>query len=53
MWYISNFCNLNNWDLREILSTNIQKLKIRFPEKFEENQAINRNLEQERKTLEK
>ena len=53
MWYISNFCNLNNWDLREILSTNIQKLKIRFPEKFEENQAINRNLEQERKTFEK
>ena len=53
MWYISNFCNLNNWDLREILNTNIQKLKIRFPEKFEENQAINRNLEQERKTLEK
>jgi len=53
MWYISNFCNLNNWDLREILDTNIEKLKIRFPEKFEEKQAIYRNIEQERKTLEK
>ena len=29
------------------------KLKVRFPEKFTEENALNRNLEQERKTLEK
>ena len=53
MWYIMNLCTFNNFDLEEILQTNIDKLRIRFPEKFTEENALNRNLEQERKTLEK
>ena len=52
MFYIANMCNINNWDLRDILETNIAKLKVRFPEKFTEENAINRNLEEERKQLE-
>lgn len=53
LWYIANFCNINDWDLERIMETNIQKLKIRYPEKFTEENAINRNLKEERKILEK
>ena len=52
MWYVANLCNMNGWDLREILDTNIAKLEARYPEKFTEEQAINRNLEWEREILE-
>lgn len=40
-------------DLETILENNINKLKVRFPEKFTEELALNRNLEEERKELEK
>jgi hypothetical protein len=46
------FCNFNKIDIREILDTNIQKLKARYGEKFTSERAINRNLETERKILE-
>lgn len=52
MWYIANLCNMHGWDLRDILDTNIAKLQARYPEKFTEKQALNRNLSEERKILE-
>jgi len=52
MWYLINFCNINNIDIERALDKNIEKLKIRYPEKFTENNAINRNLDDERKILE-
>jgi NTP pyrophosphatase (non-canonical NTP hydrolase) len=52
MFYIVNMCNMNGWDLRDILDTNIAKLEARYPEKFTEEQAINRNLIAERQILE-
>jgi NTP pyrophosphatase (non-canonical NTP hydrolase) len=52
MWYVANLCNMNGWDLREILATNIAKLEARYPEKFTEEQAINRDLNNERQILE-
>jgi len=52
-WYIANLCNLHGWDLRDILDTNIAKLELRYPEKFTTEKAINRDLESERKILEK
>ena len=52
MWYVANLCNMNGWDLREILDTNIAKLEARYPEKFTEEQAINRDLGAERQVLE-
>ena len=52
MWYIANMCNMNGWDLRDIMQTNIDKLKARYPEKFTEEHAINRDLDIERKILE-
>lgn len=52
MWYIANLCNLHGWDLREIMQTNINKLKARYPNKFDKNLAKNRDLKTERKILE-
>ncbi len=40
-------------DIYKFLDNNISKLKIRFPEKFSETAANNRDLESERKQLEK
>jgi len=52
MWYIANFCSINGFDLEEILATNIAKLEARYPEKFTEEKANNRDLGRERKILE-
>jgi NTP pyrophosphatase (non-canonical NTP hydrolase) len=52
MWYIANLCNFHGWDLRDILVINISKLKIRYPEKFTTENALNRDLISERKALE-
>lgn len=53
MWYIANLCNLHSWDLRDIMDTNIKKLEARFPDKFSQEKALNRDLKTEREILEK
>lgn len=53
MWYAVNLARLTNIDLQNALQNNIDKLKKRFPEKFTKEDAINRDLEAERKELEK
>lgn len=53
MWYIANMCNLHGWDLSEIMATNIEKLKARYPDKFSNEHALNRDLVKERGILEK
>lgn len=40
-------------NMEKALHNNIEKLKKRFPDKFDEFKALNRNLEDERKELEK
>ena len=48
--------NIAEWyelDFFQLLTNNIDKLKIRYPEKFTEEAALNRNLEAERVELEK
>lgn len=52
MWYIMGFCIINNFSLSQILDRNIEKLKERYPEKFTQTDAVNRNLWKERKVLE-
>lgn len=53
MWYIINFCDINNIDINLILEKNIKKLESRYKgKKFTEEEAINRDLKSERKTLE-
>ncbi len=52
MWYIALLCNTHNIDLKQVMQTNINKLKQRFPEKFTTNNANNRDLRAEREILE-
>lgn len=52
MWYIVNLCTLKGWNLEDIMQTNIDKLKARFPEKFTNENALNRDLVKEREILE-
>jgi NTP pyrophosphatase (non-canonical NTP hydrolase) len=52
MWYTANFCKANEFDLEKILETNIDKLIARYPEKFTEEKANNRDLDAEREVLE-
>lgn len=49
-WYLG--LNLNV-DIFKALTNNIEKLKIRYPDKFDEEKALNRDLESERTELEK
>jgi hypothetical protein len=41
-----------NFDFYQSLTNNINKLMVRYPEKFDTDKAINRDLETERKRLE-
>lgn len=47
---VADYFGLDFWQL---LTNNIAKLQVRYPEKFTEEAALNRNLEAERKELEK
>ncbi|MDO7847655.1 MazG nucleotide pyrophosphohydrolase domain-containing protein [Hymenobacter sp. M29] len=53
MWYLVNFCRINHINLEKALYNNIQKLKVRFPDKFTGEAAINRDTTKERVELEK
>lgn len=52
LWYCAIALEALGTDFESVMQTNIDKLKARYPEKFTENSAINRNVEQERKILE-
>jgi NTP pyrophosphatase (non-canonical NTP hydrolase) len=52
LWYISNLLRVLDMDFEQVLYLNVEKLKARYPEKFTEDNAINRDLEAERKVLE-
>lgn len=51
MFYIGGFCDVNGFDLEKILEVNILKLSARYPDKFDKDKAISRNLDKERKIL--
>jgi NTP pyrophosphatase (non-canonical NTP hydrolase) len=53
LWYIAIGVDVLKTTLDEIMSVNIEKLQERYPEKFTEYNALNRNLDAERKILEK
>lgn len=52
-WYAAIGCNEAGKTFEQIQDKNIAKLKERYPDKFTEENAINRDLEKERKILEK
>lgn len=49
---IHGICSCLNLDIESALYKNIEKLKVRFPEKYSDYNANNRNLELEREKLE-
>lgn len=53
LFYVANLCTNHGWDLRDILQTNVDKLSARYPEKFDSELAINRDLTKEREILER
>jgi len=52
MWYIALICKANGWTFEEIQQQNIAKLKARYPDKFTQDKALNRDLPKEREVLE-
>ncbi len=53
MWYIAIASDVLNVSLERIMEVNINKLRARYPTKFREDLAINRNLDKEREILER
>lgn len=51
-WYAVNFCRMNDIPLEVVFEKNIMKLAKRYPEKFTEYNALNRDADAERIILE-
>jgi NTP pyrophosphatase (non-canonical NTP hydrolase) len=47
MWYIAELLSANDIEMSEVAEKNIKKLSTRYPEKFTEEHAIERNLKAE------
>lgn len=52
LWYVAIMCKKLNCTFEELQLMNIAKLRARFPDRFKEHDAINRDLANERKVLE-
>lgn len=52
LWYVALAANALDVDLGDVMEKNITKLRSRYPEKFKESDAKNRNLAKEREILE-
>lgn len=52
LWYIAILARECDCTIEEIMETNIAKLRARYPEKFTEENALNRDLDVERSILE-
>ncbi|MBL4602871.1 MAG: nucleoside triphosphate pyrophosphohydrolase family protein [Emcibacteraceae bacterium] len=52
LWYLAMLFRELDTDFSEVAETNINKLKARFPEKFTQDNAYNRDLDTEREILE-
>ena len=53
LWYISVMLDELDSSFEEVMETNIEKLKARYGDKFNEEGAVNRDLKIEREILEK
>lgn len=52
LWYIAIGLDALGIKMSDAMDRNIEKLRVRFPDKFTEGQALNRDLDAERKALE-
>jgi NTP pyrophosphatase (non-canonical NTP hydrolase) len=42
MWYAANLCNVMGFELEDVCAANIEKLKERFPDGFDEGRSADR-----------
>jgi NTP pyrophosphatase (non-canonical NTP hydrolase) len=42
LWYIALLCHAMGWNMADVLQTNIDKLRARYPEGFSTERSINR-----------
>lgn len=52
LWYLAILCDICGCTFEQLQEMNINKLSARFPEKFNDVDAMNRDLEKERAILE-
>lgn len=52
LWYVALACNALDETIESVQEKNIGKLRVRFPDKFSEVDALDRDLDSERKSLE-
>ena len=43
LWFIAEYCTVMNWDLADVMLTNLEKLAARFPDGFEAEKSLNRD----------
>lgn len=43
LWFIAEYCTVMNWDLADVMLTNLGKLAARFPDGFEAEKSLNRD----------
>jgi hypothetical protein len=53
LWYASLACKALGVSMSEVMYKNIKKLEVRYPNLYSRSDALNRNLDVERKELEK
>jgi NTP pyrophosphatase (non-canonical NTP hydrolase) len=51
-WYMAIICVWGGFDFEDIMEKNIAKLKARYPNRFTNQDALNRDLDKERQILE-
>ena len=52
LWYLAIILNRLGYDFETIMKMNIEKLQKRYPDKFNEDKAINKNINEELKHFE-
>ena len=52
VWYVPVICDFLGISMQDMLKVNIEKLRIRYPERFTEDKALIRDLFAERASLE-
>jgi NTP pyrophosphatase (non-canonical NTP hydrolase) len=53
LWYMANLMRMLNISFEDVLQINVDKLKARYPDKFDSQKAMVRDLEKERAILNK
>ena len=51
-WYLINLCRMLEINPEDVFDICIKKLQTRYPDKFTQEKAVNRDLDKERKILE-